>query len=90
MNHPYVSGAITSRPKPNAFADPIDETRGDQPTDGRREREDRLGGCRQSIADDSKQFALAQPVRERAGKQILENGADGLSAERRAAGRAAC
>jgi hypothetical protein len=62
------------RGSPDAFADAVNETRGHQPAHRWRQREYRLGECRQSIANDGKPFALAQPIRERAGKHLRDGG----------------
>ena len=69
VRHECITGSAT-----NALADPVDETRRHQPGDGRRQRKHRLGESRETVAGDCEPFALAEPVRERAGEYLGDGG----------------
>src|SRR6185369_6940673 len=67
VRHQRIAGSAA-----NALADPVDETRGHQPADGWRERKHRLGESRETVAGGGEPFALAEPVRERAGEYFCD------------------
>jgi hypothetical protein len=52
----------------NAFADAIEQARGQHHTDARREREQRLGRSTEPIAEQCQRFAFAENIAERTGK----------------------
>jgi len=54
----------------NAFANAVDEAGGNEPGDGWRQREHRLGEGRQPVAQHGETFALAEPVGRRAGEDL--------------------
>ena len=71
MRRRNVGDQGVTRCAANAFADPVDEARGNQPSDRRRQRKHRPGKGRQAIAERGEQFALAKPVAQRAGEDLV-------------------
>ena len=74
MRRRDVGDQRVARGAADALADAVDEARRHQPADARRQREDRLGEGGEPVAERGEKFALAQPIRERAGEDLGDRG----------------
>src|SRR3984893_10646063 len=72
MGGANIGNERVSRRTTDAFADTIDEPGRDQPADRGRKRKDRLREGGKSIAEGSEKLALAEPVAQRAGKDLCD------------------